>query len=140
MPTVSVCDPAARSASANGARHGVATAPSSEQSKRLSGWLPRNMKLAVVLRETASGPLMICVSGEATALNVMSSTEKSVPPHSVVQMESTTTDLISARPSEDCTTAARPNGDELVIGVCVGLMRVLSPGSPDQASTVTESF
>src|SRR4051794_10865019 len=130
MPTVSVCDPAARPVSEYGARHGVATAPSNEQSKRESGWLPRNVKLASVLREIAGGPLMISVSGEATGLNEMSSSENSGPPHSVVHEATTTTDLISARPSEDCSTAARPNGLELVIGGCVGLMRVLSPGSP----------
>ena len=77
IPTVNVCAPAASPEYANGGRQGTDVAPSSEQSKRESGWLPRKTKLASVERAIAAGPEMISVSGCATGLNVMSSTVNS---------------------------------------------------------------
>src|SRR4051812_17447573 len=60
----------------------------------------------------------------------MSSIETSEP---VVK---TRTEPMSARPSADCRTAARPNGFEPVTGGNRA-MSVLLSGAPDQASTVT---
>src|SRR3954469_21328777 len=68
------------------------------------------------------------VSGCATGLNVMSSTQTCEPP------ADTRTKSMSARPSGDCRTAARPYGEEFAIGA--RRSGVLA-SDPEKASTVT---